>query len=294
MPPEVERIDGVDWVTLTYTRGGVQHRHRVRTDVGGVDASQLDLAFRLANCVYPKAVCARSEYTGCRWDYESAVNDAGWRLCWLNPEIRGQRGLIQRAAHCLRNMVPELRSRRAARGERIAKGLFSPRQTFPATTDATGAARATSCAAAAVNTAATVADYATSAAAAIAAAPSSAADAAAAAAATASLLADVAGRGLGERRRRDDERSAAATAAGPLLPAVTAGVPGACVRLCRPAATPATVCPSLSPSPPPPPPPRQIQFEYQQRGQLRRARLRVDLEAAAVPSAVSAALPASG
>lgn len=34
------------------------------------------------------------KYTGRRYFFESMYNDMGWRLAFLNPEIRNHRGLI--------------------------------------------------------------------------------------------------------------------------------------------------------------------------------------------------------
>lgn len=67
------------------------------------------------NCIYPRAMGDESSYKGNRRNYEMQCNRIGWRLASLNPELREQRGLIQRAVDSWRNTREDvrLRSRRA-------------------------------------------------------------------------------------------------------------------------------------------------------------------------------------
>lgn len=44
-----------------------------------------------------KLIIRLVEYKGNRWDYESSVNDIGWKLCAKNRVLIGKRGLLQRA-----------------------------------------------------------------------------------------------------------------------------------------------------------------------------------------------------
>ncbi len=97
IPTQIDMIDGVEWLTFVYTSKGISLNYKVRIDTNTVDVSTLDEAFKIVNSVYPKAVCERKDYKGNRWEYETTVNDIGWRLTVLNPELSGKRGLLQRA-----------------------------------------------------------------------------------------------------------------------------------------------------------------------------------------------------
>ncbi|MBE3044228.1 hypothetical protein IMZ48_16990 [Candidatus Bathyarchaeota archaeon] len=117
--PLIVRQDrnGVQWIKFEYSRDRVKMEYTIRCDVESVDAGDLDPVFRKANCVYPRACCAKEEYRGNRQQYESECNAVGWALAHLNPTLREKRGLIQRAVDSWRNsnQDPKLRSRRVRR-----------------------------------------------------------------------------------------------------------------------------------------------------------------------------------
>ena len=51
-----------------------------------------------------------------------------WKLTWLNaPVLSGKRGLIQRAVDSYRNRLPETRSRRVLRQEKLHSGTLRRR-----------------------------------------------------------------------------------------------------------------------------------------------------------------------
>jgi hypothetical protein len=89
--------DGVDWLSFVYTAKGVSTDYCVRIDIDKIDTSTLSQEFKLINSVYPKAAVGRAEYKGNRWEYESSVNEIGWKLCSLNDILLEKRGLLQRA-----------------------------------------------------------------------------------------------------------------------------------------------------------------------------------------------------
>lgn len=122
-PITVQRdASGVNWLSFTYTRESVRKIYRVCCDIGGVALSTLPADFRAANCVYPRACVPPDQYIGNRQRYETECNAIGWSLAWINSELRGQRGLIQRAVDCWRNTNadPKMRSRRV---RKISKKL---------------------------------------------------------------------------------------------------------------------------------------------------------------------------
>ncbi|KAI8897389.1 hypothetical protein BC833DRAFT_527137, partial [Globomyces pollinis-pini] len=118
IPTQVEVIDGVEWLTFVYTAKGVSTNYCIRIDANSVDPQSLTVEFKTANSVYPKAFVNKEDYKGNRWEYETTVNDIGWRLTYLNPELIGKRGLLQRAVDSFRNRFPDSKSRRVARVEK--------------------------------------------------------------------------------------------------------------------------------------------------------------------------------
>lgn len=98
IPTQIELIDGVEWLTFVYTAKGASTNYRIRIDTSSVKIDELDPTFKAENCVYPKANINRELYKGNRWDYETSVNEVGWKLSYLNQDLLiGKRGLLQRA-----------------------------------------------------------------------------------------------------------------------------------------------------------------------------------------------------
>ncbi|KAJ3301786.1 hypothetical protein HDV03_000326 [Kappamyces sp. JEL0829] len=106
-------------LTFLYTAKGVSTEYKIRIDIAHLSQDDFDDEFKLTNSVYPKAaLVTRNEYKGNRWEYETSVNDIGWKLSWQNPVLLGKRGLLQRAVDSYRNTNPESKSRRVARVEK--------------------------------------------------------------------------------------------------------------------------------------------------------------------------------
>ncbi|KAJ1340970.1 hypothetical protein BSLG_004443 [Batrachochytrium salamandrivorans] len=118
IPNALETIHGVEWLTFTYTSRGMGTQYTVRIDIDSVDETDLTAEFRVTNSVYPRANVVQEEYAGNRWQYESTVNEIGWRLAFLNEELIAKRGLLQRAVDSFRNRFPDMKSRRVARVEK--------------------------------------------------------------------------------------------------------------------------------------------------------------------------------
>ncbi|KAJ3297438.1 hypothetical protein HK104_000517 [Borealophlyctis nickersoniae] len=132
VPQSVELRDGVEWVTFSYTVKGNTKVYTIRTDIDRIQPEDMSLEFKTGNCVYPRAYCDKTEYTGNRWEYENSVNELGWKLTYLNQgALAGRRGLIQRAVDSYRNRFPELRSRRVVRQEKLIKGTLRKRPERP-------------------------------------------------------------------------------------------------------------------------------------------------------------------
>jgi hypothetical protein len=105
---------GVDWLTFTYTRASIRTIYCIRCDIANISLTMLPSDFCVANCIYLRACVPPEQYVGNRQRYETECNAIGWCLAWVNVELRGQRGLIQRAVDCWRNTNadPKMRSRR--------------------------------------------------------------------------------------------------------------------------------------------------------------------------------------
>ena len=118
--PQVEFRDGIEWLIFTYsTKGHIQEYH-IRADIDDIGPDEIPEEFKAENCVYPRALVPKEVYIGNRYEYETAVNEIAWKLCWRNPGVLGgKRGLIQRAVDSYRNRTPENRSRRVMRQEKI-------------------------------------------------------------------------------------------------------------------------------------------------------------------------------
>ena len=97
IPNALETIQGVEWLTFTYTSRGMGTQYTIRIDIDSVDNDDLTSDFKVTNSVYPRANVPQDEYAGNRWQYESTVNEIGWRLAYLNFELIAKRGLLQRA-----------------------------------------------------------------------------------------------------------------------------------------------------------------------------------------------------
>lgn len=117
-PTLVKRDEyGVEWISFEYSKDRVKSAYCIRCDIEKVDISQLGDEFKSDNCIYPRATVPPEQYTGNRQKYETECNCIGWCLSYLNPSLRGQRGLIQRAVDSWRNTNadPSFRSRRVRR-----------------------------------------------------------------------------------------------------------------------------------------------------------------------------------
>jgi len=126
--PQVEIREGIEHLIFTYSTKGTVQEYVIRTDIDNLHSSDIPDEFRADNCVYPRALCPREQYTGNRYEYETVCNDLAWRLTWLNANIlSGKRGLIQRAVDSFRNRFSDSRSRRVIRQEKLSNGTLRRR-----------------------------------------------------------------------------------------------------------------------------------------------------------------------
>jgi hypothetical protein len=94
--------------------GGAKYRIRINVDTVSLDS--IDLAFRKANCVYPRAmnINTSSPFASQRQLEEARCNELAWKLAWLNPkQLANRKNLLQRVLDVYRSkFLPELKTRR--------------------------------------------------------------------------------------------------------------------------------------------------------------------------------------
>ncbi|KAJ1954897.1 hypothetical protein EC988_002181, partial [Linderina pennispora] len=118
--------EGVPWMIFSYVQKGKPKWHRIRIDVDRAPLHVIPQSFQKNNCVYPRANCHESAYTGNRWDYETTCNVFGWQLAFLNQELlSGRRGLLQSAVNKYRDKVEGHKSRRITRLEKSERSQRS-------------------------------------------------------------------------------------------------------------------------------------------------------------------------
>ncbi|KAG2236915.1 hypothetical protein INT48_001984 [Thamnidium elegans] len=91
-------------------------KYRIRINVDSVSLDSIDLAFRRANCVYPRAmdINTSSPFASQRQLEEAKCNELGWKLAWLNPkQLANRKNLLQRVLDVYRSkFLPDLNPRK--------------------------------------------------------------------------------------------------------------------------------------------------------------------------------------
>ncbi|KAI8877463.1 hypothetical protein K501DRAFT_278435 [Backusella circina FSU 941] len=95
---------------------GLGSKHRIRIHVDAVSLDSIDIEFRRANCVYPRAmdINTKSPFASQRQLEEAKCNELGWKLAWLNPKpLANRKNLLQRVLDVYRSkFLPELNPRK--------------------------------------------------------------------------------------------------------------------------------------------------------------------------------------
>lgn len=125
-PPDIilEEATGEQFLAFSYSTKHVVTRYLLRCpNIDLNEEPEFPRDFLKENCVYPGAMGSEVEYKGKRRDYERSCNIIGWNLAYYNPQIRGCKGVIQRAVDSWRNTRsdPGIRSRRARKLLRRAR-----------------------------------------------------------------------------------------------------------------------------------------------------------------------------
>ncbi|KAI8060479.1 hypothetical protein BC940DRAFT_246372, partial [Gongronella butleri] len=97
------------------------HKHRIRINIETVDLPAIDLHFKRANCVYPRAMhissCDTNSTLTKRTLDEALCNEVAWKLAWLNSkQLANKRVLLQRVLDVYRSkFMPDMPTRPASR-----------------------------------------------------------------------------------------------------------------------------------------------------------------------------------
>jgi hypothetical protein len=106
--PVTVRCDrhGRVWMTFDdVPRSGNKTAHRIRCDIHSVFIEELSSRFKIVNCAFPHAYSSKEGHEGRQPGNENELNAIGWALASLNPALRGNRVLLQRAAYCWRDGI---------------------------------------------------------------------------------------------------------------------------------------------------------------------------------------------
>ncbi|RCI06855.1 hypothetical protein CU098_013722 [Rhizopus stolonifer] len=102
--------------TVSIDDGLGHSKCRIRINVDSVSLDSIDMEFRMANCVYPRAVeiNTNSPFASQRQLEEIRCNELAWKLAWLNPkQLANRKSLLQRVLDVYRSkFMPELNPRR--------------------------------------------------------------------------------------------------------------------------------------------------------------------------------------
>ncbi|KAJ3397031.1 hypothetical protein HDU92_001044 [Lobulomyces angularis] len=99
-------------ITFETVLNSIPVKHRIRVDIETVQVDELLEDFKTINTVFPRVwKVEQKNYTfgpPSRWEYETSMNDLGWRLAWLNSaKLSGRKCLLQRAMDTYRQRYLE-------------------------------------------------------------------------------------------------------------------------------------------------------------------------------------------
>jgi len=121
------------YLTISYTdKDGQSQKLKVNVEVESVpDLGVIPDDFKRHNCLYPQALHQPDlSFAEGRWDYETACNELGWRLAWLNaPKIVGRRNLLQKAVDAYQTRIEA--SERARQSVRRVAAALTPYSAHP-------------------------------------------------------------------------------------------------------------------------------------------------------------------
>ncbi|KAL0078140.1 hypothetical protein F4703DRAFT_1742319, partial [Phycomyces blakesleeanus] len=109
-PPHQPKTIAIDDVSTNM-------RYRIKINVENVDLDEISHEFRIANCVFPRAMNVNPDQSvngRARWIEETICNELVWKLAWLNQRhLANKKNLLQRALDIYRTkFMPSLQPRK--------------------------------------------------------------------------------------------------------------------------------------------------------------------------------------
>lgn len=92
--------------TVSIDDGFGRSKCRIRINVDSVSLDSIDMEFRKANCIYPRAmgISQTSPFASQQQLEEVRCNELAWKLAWLNPkQLANRKSLLQRVLNVYRN-----------------------------------------------------------------------------------------------------------------------------------------------------------------------------------------------
>ncbi|RIA98616.1 hypothetical protein C1645_749378 [Glomus cerebriforme] len=113
-------------LTLEIFEKGISTKIRIRVDIETVELMNISEEFKKNNCVFPKANVPKNEYQGNKYEFETACNELGWKLAFLNPnKLDGKKQLLHKAIELYRSKyTTELRPKRGRYSHTLSAKFF--------------------------------------------------------------------------------------------------------------------------------------------------------------------------
>ncbi|CAB4482153.1 hypothetical protein RhiirA1_415925 [Rhizophagus irregularis] len=113
-------------LTLEVPEKGISTKIRIRVDIDTVDLISIPEEFKKNNCAFPKANVPKNEYQGNKYELETAWNELGWKLAFLNQsKLDGKRSLLLKAIELYQSKYnTELRPKRGRYSHTLSAKFF--------------------------------------------------------------------------------------------------------------------------------------------------------------------------
>ncbi|CAG8582764.1 5217_t:CDS:2, partial [Diversispora eburnea] len=118
--------NGSKQLTVETVDKGIVTKIRIRADIECVNISVIPDDFKRDNCVYSKALVPKENYQGTNWETETACNELGWKLAYMNrPKLDGKGSLLQTVVDMYRDKYTrEPRPRRGRYSHTLSAKFF--------------------------------------------------------------------------------------------------------------------------------------------------------------------------
>ncbi|CAI2164266.1 7262_t:CDS:2 [Funneliformis geosporum] len=114
-------------LTLEIFEKGTSTRIRIHVDVDAINLMDIPEEFKKNNCIFPKANVPKNEYQGSKYEFETNMNELGWKLAYLNQaKLDGRKSLLHKALELYRAKytTAEVRPRRGRYSHTLSNKFF--------------------------------------------------------------------------------------------------------------------------------------------------------------------------